>query len=261
MSGFQALLAAFFGHQGEDVGAGLGDPSALKGKVAFALKADSKAGQTTMDDALNSTPDSGEPTTDKTVDIAAPDNLAAATGLSLDAQALAALFAAPLQKPPAVDETTATPPAGQAATAAKDAAVPAAALIVAETPEIDLAGAAVDGAEDAKTDAAAGQVTVANGRSKLMAFAETLAANRQGAAKAADPVQPAYRHLPPPRLPRWSRLPPPTSSRPSRRTPPPRLRWPRPSFRRPRRSSVRIAAPCAPTGWTPLVTTPLASRC
>jgi flagellar hook-length control protein FliK len=202
MSGFQALLAAFFGHQGKDAAAGLGvgDPTASKGQAtALTLKSDSKAGQQTMDDALNLTPATGDPTTDKAPDIAATDITATGAGLSPDAQALAALFAAPLQKAAPIDETTSKPPAAQAA-AAKDAGVPAVALAVAETPTVDLA-TATDGAEDAKADAAAGQATLANGRAKLMEFAEALAATRNGARAAtlkADAAQPGYRPPPAP---------------------------------------------------------------
>jgi flagellar hook-length control protein FliK len=201
MSGFQALLAAFFGHQGEDAGIGLlgGDPAALKGKAAaLALKSDSKAGHMTMDDALNPAPDPGAHADEKTADLAATDPAATATGLSPDAQALAALFAAPLQKAPPVDETSAKPPAAQAAAAVKDAAVPAVALGAADTPPVDLAAA--DGAQDAKTGAETGQAAVANGRSKLAEFAEALAATRHGARAAAlktdAATQPGYR--PPP---------------------------------------------------------------
>lgn len=209
MSGFQALLAAFFGRQGAHAGAGLGDPSALQGKVAFALKSDSKAGQTTMDDALNLTPQPGGPADDKAVDIAPADNVAANTGLSADAQALAALFAAPLQKAPGADETTAQPPASPAgaaqaaaaqAAAVKDAAVDAAALAATETPT-DPNQAATGATDGSKAETPTGPTPESNGRAKLVEFAEALAATRHAARAAAikaDAAQPGYRPPPAP---------------------------------------------------------------
>jgi flagellar hook-length control protein FliK len=197
MSGFQAVIAAFFGHQ-QDAGVSPGDPPASTGKIAFALKSDNKAGQKTMDDALNPTPDPGEPATDKTPGVAAPDNAAVATGLSPDAQALAALFAAPLQKAPPVDETTAMPPATQAPPAKH-----AGHLAAAGTPTVDLAATAADADVDAaKADTAAtGQAAASSGRAKLVEFAEALAATRHGARAAtikADSAQPGYRPPPAP---------------------------------------------------------------
>ena len=200
MSGFQALLAAFFGHQGEDAQAGLvgAGPAVAQGKTALLLKSDNKAGQTTMDDALNSTLEDGAPSDDKA--LVGPDDVAANPGLSADAQALAALFAAPLQKAPPVDETTGAPPPAQAANAS-NAAVSANAtgLTAAEAPTIDLVAAA--GADEAKADAATttDQAAVSTGRAKLVEFAEALAATRNGAraatVKAAN-AQPGY-HPPP----------------------------------------------------------------
>lgn len=192
MSGFQALLAAFFGHQGMGAQAGLAgaESAEAQGKNAFALKSDSKAGHTPMDDALNPTPKDGLPTDDKALNGAVADNVAANPGLSADAQALAALFAAPLQKAAPVEETTGKPPATQAgaktAANANDAGVPAIAtgLAAAETPAIDIVAA---GADQAKTSAAppADQAAVSTGRTKLVEFAEALAATRNGARAAA----------------------------------------------------------------------------
>jgi hypothetical protein len=204
MSGFQALLAAFFGHQGDDAAAGLlGVDPASQGKIAFALKSDSKAGQMTTDDALNPALEPGAPSDHKATDIAAPEDAATASGLSPDAMALAALFAAPLQKAAPVDETTAKPPADQAASA-KDAAVAATALVAAEAPTVDLVAAGLGDtkdAKDAKAATAAGQAAVANGRAKQVEFAEALAATRNGARSAAikaDAAQPGYRPQPAP---------------------------------------------------------------
>ncbi len=203
MSGFQALLAAFFGHQGEDAQAGLvgAGPVVAQGKTTLLLKSDNKAGQTTMDDALNSALEDGAASDGKTLDAAVPDAAAANPGLSADAQALAALLAAPLQKAPPVDETTGKAPPAQPANA-NNAGVLANAtgLTGDETPAVDLLAAGADEAKDDAADTAA-QAAVSNGRAKLVEFAEALAATRKGARAAAvkaGDAQPGYRNSPAP---------------------------------------------------------------
>jgi flagellar hook-length control protein FliK len=202
MAGFEALLAAFFGQQGQDAtpGQATGGPASLQGKLASALKSDNKAGQATMDDALITTPVSGDKADDKTLDDKPAIDAGPAVALSADAQALAALFAAPLAKPETQPETTAQAPGegvggktSQMAQAAAQAFHAKAQTFTEalETPASDVAANVTD---DSAKSAAPSDAT---GKAELIELAQALTAGQNpnrgsAAARPADNAAPAY---------------------------------------------------------------------
>ena len=195
MGGFEALLAAFFGHQGQATPTGLGAevPQGTAAKAASASKSDSKAG--TMDDPLKLAHEAGEATGDAAIDGKAPAEAGAQPGLSPDAQALAALFAQPAVKVEAAAQTTDQAPAtGGATPAVPDTKIP---------PGMEHGlGLKVGlerrfGAEDVPTEPSANDgkpapSTDAPGKARLIELAQALAAGRGAGAsnKPADAGQP-----------------------------------------------------------------------
>lgn len=213
MAGFEALLAAFFGHQGQGLPPGLATDGAasLQGKTAQALKSDNKAGHPTMDDALNLTPAPGDALDGKSLDDKAADQAAdsAAAGLSPDAMALAALFASPAAKPDAVVETTGEATADTAGAKAADAAGAKTAFdplppgfdhglgrkVGLERRADEAADAA---AAETAGDAEAKPATEAPGKAKLIELAQQLAGRNAAAAKPAEAQAPPKTYTPPP---------------------------------------------------------------
>lgn len=214
MAGFEALLAAFFGHQGQGLPPGLATDGAasLQGKTAQALKSDNKAGHPTMDDALNLTPDPGDALDGKSLDDKTADQATdpAAAGLSPDALALAALFASPAAKPEPVVETTGEAPTD--ATGAKAADTAGAKTGFDPLPpgfdhglgrkvglerRADEAADAAAGLE-AEGDAQAKSATEAPGKARLIELAQQLAGRNAATPKPAEVQAPPKTYTPPP---------------------------------------------------------------
>lgn len=203
MAGFEALLAAFFGDQGQTDSLGLGAQPTDPTKAATASKPGSKAG--TMDDALTPALEAGPASDDKT-QTSDPTATTTQTGVPADAQALAALLAAAgatrVDTPPQTSGQA--PAAGDTATAADAAAkVPPGfdkglGLKVGLERRFGDPAAATDGTDGANaetttdptaaaTDAKPGEA--ASSKARLIELAQQLAAGRRPNAKLAEAGQ------------------------------------------------------------------------